>query len=497
MNIIAALAFGVGRSQLLARAVMRHFLQPRKAWRSAALVVLLVAGCGGGGGGDEPATPRTIIFSRDVGGQLDLYLIKEDGSGEQALVTARGDKTFLGVSNGKLLFDWTIITDSSERQRHLYSINADGSGITALANGSNDERFQKLTADGRVVFSRFVGNQLDLFSVKIDGTGLVPLANSADYEFFQLVTADGRVVFLLAPGGGRFELYSIKADGTGLAELAPNFDFAFIPRAIADGRIVFTRRVSADRSDLYIVNSDGTGLRQLTNQPGASIVFAGQMPSGRIVFGAGPTQGSSDVYSILADGTGVAALATGSAVEYFRAVAGDGRVLFTRERSSQDDLFSVNEDGTAEVPLANNDEQEELQFVAAGHAYFFRGSGDARDLYRVPTDGSAPAARLATKVVVESKLQFSAVSGRVVFSANTDAGHVDLYSMHLDGSGLTVLGGSSGDEWLIDVIDRGRAIFSRVAAGTSQGDIYIVNLDGTGLRPLANGPTKEIFGGIF
>lgn len=261
----------------------------------AAFVTTLVAGCGGGGGGDGGPgdTPRTIVFSRQVGSQLDLYSVLEDGSGERALVTAAGDKFFRGVTSGKLLFQWPITGTNGQQQHDLYSLNLDGSGLVALANSGDSELFQALAPDGRVIFSRSVGSQRGLYSINVDGTGLQPLATSADLEAFDFVGADGRVVFTRV-AGNQYDLYSVKTDGTNLVALGPSAASETGATALADGRIIFERGVSSNRSDLWIVNSDGTGLRQLTNQPGL-VQSRAQTASGRVIFETLSTAQAHDV----------------------------------------------------------------------------------------------------------------------------------------------------------------------------------------------------------
>jgi Tol biopolymer transport system component len=466
----------------------------------AAFVTTLVAGCGGGGGGGGGPgdTPRTIAFSREVGDTYDLYLVQEDGSGERALVTAPGSDFFLRFSNGRVLFT-RLVTDSVGRQnRDLYSIRPDGSSLIALADSEDWEQFYVIAGDGRVIFARIVGNQGDLYSVRMDGTDRVALANSADGELFNLVTADGRVVFTRVAGGGsQYDLYSVKTDGTGLVALATSPDAEINARATADGRIVFERGTAVDRRDLWIVNSDGTGLRQLTNQPGEA-KFLAQSPSGRLIFEVRSTAGATrhDVYSIGLDGTGLAALAAQPEDERFGDFSSDGRVIFSRSFGGQDDLFIVNEDGTGLMQLTDSLEHDDVAFSADGYVYFLRGTANTRDLYRVPADGSTAAQQLVASVFDLSYSPEQA-PGWMFVSVRTGAGDANLQVMRLDGSAATVLASSLDDEWLVDVIDSGRVLISRNPPGSLQEDLYVVNLDGTGLRPLATGPTQELFGGIF
>ncbi|HEX5635917.1 MAG TPA: hypothetical protein VFY78_02425, partial [Gammaproteobacteria bacterium] len=62
----------------------------------------------GGGDSSTPVTPPTLsnlIFSRDVGGQTDLFLIKEDGTGIVTLADSADAESLLGVTNsGRVIY---------------------------------------------------------------------------------------------------------------------------------------------------------------------------------------------------------------------------------------------------------------------------------------------------------------------------------------------------------------------------------------------------------
>ena len=106
------------------------------------LAMLVLAACGGGGGdgGAAPPTLQTVAFSRDVGGQFDLFLVREDGSGVMPLATSVGDEFFVGATGGRVIFSRTV----GGTQDDLYSINADGTGLVPLATAADNESFESV-----------------------------------------------------------------------------------------------------------------------------------------------------------------------------------------------------------------------------------------------------------------------------------------------------------------------------------------------------------------
>ncbi len=140
---------------------------------------------------------QMIAFSRDVGGQLDLFAIAEDGSvGLVTLADDPGDEVFGGSTSDNRV----IYAHDMSGQNDIYIINDDGSGVpVALATGLNDELPVAVTAADEVIFMRSLtapAPHSDLLSIIPDGiSSEVPLANSINIELFGGLTSDGRIVY--------------------------------------------------------------------------------------------------------------------------------------------------------------------------------------------------------------------------------------------------------------------------------------------------------------
>ena len=234
---------------------------------------------------DDVGPPlQSVVFERDVVGQSDLHLIKEDGSGLVVFAGTTEGEAFAGVTAaGRLVFSRSVGGGGDD----LFSVNADGSGELQLTATPDIETVEAIAPDGRIIFRRLVGGiggHDDLYAINADGTALATLANTADDEQFEGLSPDGRVIFRRLPtAGGNVDLFSVKADGTAPASLATTSDFEDFEGITPAGRVIFRRDVAGAgvNRDIYSVNADGSGLIALavttSNEDFDVISAAGQV----------------------------------------------------------------------------------------------------------------------------------------------------------------------------------------------------------------------------
>ena len=126
-----------------------------------------------------------IAFSRDVGGQFDLFGIAEDGSG--ALVTLAddpGSEVFAGSSSDNRII---YVRDMGAGLNDIFSINDDGIGVPVTLSSDARDELPVAVSGNRVIFMRttVAPADIDLLSINADGSGgEVSLAATADFELF-------------------------------------------------------------------------------------------------------------------------------------------------------------------------------------------------------------------------------------------------------------------------------------------------------------------------
>ncbi|MCA1563963.1 MAG: PKD domain-containing protein, partial [Acidobacteria bacterium] len=213
--------------------------------------------------------------------------------------------------------------------------------------------------------------------------------------------------------------------------------------------------------ELYVMNIDGSNPTRLTHNVGFIRPFAWSRDGGRIAF-ASDRDGAPELYVIAADGSNLTRLTYGAGFRgEFDWSRGGEKIAFTCEIESGNlDICTIEADGSNLVRLTSE-----------------------------PTD--------------DSGAEFSPVDGRIVF---TTAGQIAV----LDGDGTITLIRAAGSQprWSADggrlafvgttVTWMGTCYFDEGAHNADDfcmpvDDIYVVNVDGTGLARIGSGGSIEWF----
>jgi len=396
-------------------------------------------------------------------------------------------------------------TDSSG-DVDLYLINEDGTGLTPLATGPEVETSDGLTAGGRVIYSQSasLGSETDIYSVNTDGSGMLPVAVTGDFATPLAVTASGRLIFVRGadPLFGPFDIYSINADGSDSVQLTNTpAENEIIAGQVLGERIVFTRVDAGAQSDIFSINADGSGIQQLTNTTAENEIAMGVLASGRVIY-VRDVGGQLDLFSIPADGSGVEEMMAADPIdsEDFAAEISGDRIIFNRTESGpQVDLYLRNADGSgSEVPIATDLLSEDFAGETPdGRLIFDRTDGFLNfDIYAVDADGTNP----SPLAVVASDWEIFAnitADGRIIYNRLIGFSEFDMYSVNADGSGTTPIAKTTDSEtaWAVTIGDR--IIFNRTTG--TQTDLFGINSDGSGAEViLANDPANnEDFGGLL
>ena len=146
--------------------------------------------------GDEFAwtADGRIVYTSQVGGNRDIWIVRADGSGQRQLTVNPGFDSYPAVSP-----DGRYIVFSSDRTgtHHLWRMNLDGSQQTQLTDGFG-ERSATVSPDGRWVYYNTVDRQT-LWRIPIDGGAAERLTD--DDAPGPSISPDGRYVayFAFAP----------------------------------------------------------------------------------------------------------------------------------------------------------------------------------------------------------------------------------------------------------------------------------------------------------
>ena len=183
-------------------------------------------------------------------------------------------------------------------------------------------------------------------------------------------------------------------------------------------------------------------------------------------------------------------------------------MIFERVVGTNDDLYSINADGTGLATLANSADDEYVGGITSDNRVIVnRYAGGAQmDIYIINADGTGGLNPVL--VAPDSDSAYGVTSSNRIIVHRFVGGQFDMYSINPDGSGLVVLANSADSEMIAGVNScykcgfsegitaNNRVIFWRYVGG-NQFDLYSINADGTGLATLANSADDEYYYDIF
>lgn len=238
-------------------------------------------------------------------------------------------------------------------------------------------------------------------------------------------------------------------------------------------------RPDTEESQIWVVGPGGarplgvSGISPDLSPAGDAIVFAGDVEEA----------GNLDIYTVRSDGTGLRRLTTWPHVDTSPAWSPDGRrIVFEREDGEgHAELFVISADGTNERQLTRNDETNDASpaWAPDGRTILFsRYVGENAEIFAVDPQ-SATLRRLTTSPGYDGGAAWAPDGGRIGFVRDPEEdGSMDLWVMEPDGSGARPLWKVS--EPILFVAwssDGSTLLYVTVGALRGQGEMGGVTLD--------------------
>ena len=259
-------------------------------------------------------------------------------------------------------------TSDRDGNLEIYVMKPDGSGQTRLTNNDAFDGKPTWSPDGRrIAFHSNRSGGFEIHVMDADGSGQTRLTNSDGFDGNPAWSPDGRRIAFETDRDGNFEIYVMNADGSGQTRLTKNTASDIGPTWSPDSRkIAFhSNRDDADgrNREIYVMNADGSRQTRLTNAGSvASLIRPAWSPDGRkiaytaVVRTEGPS--NPGIYVMDADGSDQDAVAQYGGVEDYAAWSPDGsQILFSATSSvegSKMEIWTMNADGTGLKKLTNN-----------------------------------------------------------------------------------------------------------------------------------------------
>jgi hypothetical protein len=404
-------------------------------------------------------------------------------------------------------------------QKDLYVVREDGSNRAVLANSPDEETACGVTTDRRIVFTRQTATGGDIYVVNEDGTGLVPVRATPDDEACFGVTGNNMVIYGVTVTELNHDLYSISVNATvsdsPMTLSATPLDE--LPMAIGwDSRIVYAKQdvqvpIDGHRYSYNSINDDGS---QAAHIVGVFLEprYVAITPGHRMIWTRPGTPPNGGLFSTTT-GPSASTAALNTFIHYagwvedrFCALTPNGRVLLTSRSvypvdgvpTAFGDVYVMADDGTGQVrinpgPRGYNElclGSTDDWVIVGRYAEIDTSRSGPTSLWSYPISGAGPPVQLA-KASSGSifALTFEGVSpqGRVLFSTYDPSAQTrSHFSISPTGSQLAALTTSTGGPVLFTL---GQVVYS---IQSQESDLGILGQGGQpAMSILANQPVEN------
>lgn len=232
---------------------------------------------------------KGIVFigKRNTGDNLQIWHASfPDGTLKQ-VTTDTSDYGSLSVSaDGE-----TIVTTKVDKISSLVAFNPESKEISQLISESRTFLGYMGVSempDGRILYSRMTGKEINIFSVSPDGSGEIQLTRDNQFNFDPVPTPDGKyIVFtsnrnqsfsiwrMNAAGGSPVQLTSVKDGRDGQLQISEDGRMVIFVREKRDGGKGTIMRVSIDggEPEIFLPESDRSNMMPQISPDGRTLAY--------------------------------------------------------------------------------------------------------------------------------------------------------------------------------------------------------------------------------
>ena len=384
-----------------------------------------------------------------------------------------------------------IFNSDRDGNSEIYLMNVDGTGVRRLTNDPAKEAFQAFSPDGtQIVFNSNRENEkvgIYLLNVNDDS----PPVRLSDTRYNAEIrpgcwSRDGsRIVFTSDAGGDKFNIYSMNVEPANPRAMFSDASFDVQSAAIArDGATaVISVKLPDGTGELRSLNLDTKTTLRIVKAENPDLAPAWS-PDGKTIAFANKAEGNTEIFTVNPDGSELRNLTQNAARDGGPTWSPDGsKIVFSTDREKRSEsaqLYVMNPDGSDQKRLMTRRGYELTPaWSPDGRSIVFacdRINGESQSLDIYITDVADPNAErlIATRRFHDASPAFSPDGSRIVFASQGD-GNFEIYLVNLDGTGLVRLTRNTADDTMPVFSHDGRKIYF-VSNREGESGLFEINL---------------------
>jgi hypothetical protein len=164
---------------------------------------------------------------------------------------------------------------------------------------------------------------------------------------------------------------------------------------------------------------------------------------------------------------------------------GIGKIAYQAHDGSDNEIWTINENGTGATPLTNNSfADEQPAWSPDGKKIAFHTNRDGNlEIYTMNPDGSSPT-RITNNASFDEYPSWSPDGTKILFDSGRDDPHSEIYTMNADGTGVTRLTNDPGYDYGAVWSPDGTKIAWSSTRNGNQYDVFVMNANGSGITDL-------------
>lgn len=282
----------------------------------------------------------------------------------------------------------------------------------------------------RIIFSGHYKGEYGIYSVDINGNW--PYKISA-HGLKPNASLDGSKIVFISGYGENYHIYTVNTDGSNEQFIAKNMSWNGFPEFNFDGSKIVSVIKENNSHIIYSMKSDGTNNICLTGGDTFNPHFSAD--GSKIVYHF-RSAGWDDIYLMNSDGGNKVNL-TNLGVTGSPEISPNGnQIIFIAQLSHDYEMYSINIDGSNFQNISNQQgEEADAKFSPDGDKIvFIKFTGNINDLYIMDNNGSNK--KILSSGGSNRFPRFSPDGSKIVFWSDRNNNKSEIYLINIDGTGL-------------------------------------------------------------